>query len=437
MQDCTDEEPPAAGRHPRPRHDPYAALRLRDYRRLLAGGLIASMGMQMQTAALGWEIYERTRSAWALGWVGLAQIIPVMALFLPAGHTADRFDRRRIIMVTQGMIALCSMGLAWVSFHRLSIVWIYVILFLIGACRAFHQPAKAAILPLIVPREKFSNAVTWNSSGFQLALIVGPALGGWLIALLHGATLVYVLNAMAAAGYFFLLIGLRYRAVVRVPQPVSLASLGAGFRFVWAAPVILGAITLDMFAVLLGGADMLLPIYAHILDVGPTGYGWLRAAPGLGALAMSFFLAHRPPMERSGQTLLWSVAGFGAVTVVFGVSRWYWLSMLMLFCLGMLDMVSVVVRHTLVQLLTPDEMRGRVSAINSLFIGTSNELGAFESGAVAGLFSPTVSVVSGGLGTLVVVGIVAALSPQIRQYGRLGSVPGEAPTSGPVPAPTS
>jgi hypothetical protein len=212
---------------------------------------------------------------------------------------------------------------------------------------------------------------------------------------------------------------------------VSLASLGAGFNFLRATPVVLGAITLDMFAVLLGGADMLLPIYAHILEAGPTGYGWLRAAPGLGALTMSFMLAHRPPLERSGRTLLWSVAGFGAVTIVFGLSRAYWLSIVMLFCLGMLDMVSVVIRHTLVQLLTPDEMRGRVSAINSLFIGTSNELGAFESGAVAAVFSPTVSVVSGGLGTLIVVVIVAAVCPQIRQYGRLGSTPAPArePTS--------
>jgi MFS family permease len=278
-------------------------------------------------------------------------------------------------------------------------------------------------LPLIVPREHFSNAVTWNSSGFQLAVIVGPAMGGWFIAMLGGATNVYVLNAAAALVFFAMLTVMRCRTVVRLPEPVNLRSLGAGFNFLWHAPVVFGAITLDMVAVLLGGADMLLPVYAHVLDVGPTGYGWLRAAPGIGALCMSFMLAHRPPMERSGRMLLWSVAGFGLATVFFGVSRWYPLSLAMLFATGMLDMVSVVIRHTLVQLLTPDEMRGRVSAINSLFIGTSNELGAFESGAVAHLFTPTISVVSGGLGTMLVVAAIARLYPQLVHYGKLGSRP--------------
>lgn len=434
MSDSTDHASPAAGPDPSPRHDPYSALRLRDYRRYLSGALIANVGMQMQTAAVGWEIYARTGSAWHLAWVGLAQIIPVLVLVLPAGHAADRFDRKRIIMAGQSVVCLCSAGLAWISHSQASITWIYVMLFLIGAARAFLQPAKASIVPLIVPRDRFSNAVTWGSSGFQMAVIVGPAMGGWFIALLGGAGFVYVFNAGAAMIFIWLLLAVRYhREVIRLPQPVNLASLGAGFRFLLAAPVVLGAITLDMFAVLLGGADMLLPIYAHILDVGPTGYGWLRAAPGLGALAMSFMLAHRPPMERAGRTLLWSVAGFGAATIVFGLSRNYWLSMVMLFATGMLDMVSVVIRHTLVQLLTPDEMRGRVSAINSLFIGTSNELGAFESGAVAALFSPTVSVVSGGLGTLLVVAIVARVCPQIRSYGRLGSTPTEGETSASVP----
>jgi MFS family permease len=422
MQDEIIEQSPAAG-HSRERHDPYSALRVRDYRLFLIGGLVANVGMQMQTAAVGWEIYERTRSAWALGWVGLAQIIPVIALILPAGHAADRLDRRRIIMAAELIIALASGGLAWISLQQASYVWIYVMLFIIGACRAFLQPARASMMPLIVPRERFSNAVTWSSGTFQFAVIVGPALGGWLIAILKGATFVYVFNAAAALSFFALLTGIGYRTIVRVPEPVSWRSLGAGFGFLRRSPVVFAAITLDMFAVLLGGADMLLPIYAHILEVGPTGYGWLRAAPGLGALAMSILLAYRPPMERSGQILLWSVAGFGLATIVFGFSRSYWLSLLMLFATGVLDMISVIIRHTLVQLLTPDAMRGRVSAINSLFIGTSNELGAFESGAVAGLTSPTFSVVSGGIGTLIVVAIVARAYPQLRHYDRLGSNP--------------
>lgn len=413
-QNALESPPPLA-------HDPYSALRLRDFRLFLSGGLVAHVGMQMQTAAVGWEIYERTHSAMALGWVGLAQIIPVIALVLPAGHVADRLNRRYIIMTAGMVIAMTSGALAWISFTAAPVQWMYVVLFVIGASRAFLQPARASLLPQIVPRERFGNAVTWSSSAFQMAVIVGPAMGGWLIALLKGAGYVYLVNAAAALTYVGALTLVRHHAAVRLPERLSLRSLGAGFGFLGRTPVVLGAITLDMFAVLLGGADMLLPIYAHILDVGPTGYGWLRAAPGLGALAMSFTLAHRPPMENAGRTLLWSVAGFGLATIVFGLSRSYWLSIFMLFLTGMLDMISVVVRHTLVQLLTPDEMRGRVSAINSLFIGTSNELGAFESGAVAALVNPTFSVVSGGVGTLIVVAIVAARLPRLRQYGRLGS----------------
>ncbi|HOM51666.1 MAG TPA: MFS transporter [Phycisphaerae bacterium] len=424
MQDDNDDDG-ANSAHSQIRHDPYSALRVRDYRLFLTGGLIANIGMQMQTAAIGWEIYARTSSAWHLAWVGLSQILPVVALVLPAGHAADRYDRKRIIMMTQLVIVGCSLGLMAISLTQAPVNWMYVMLFIIGAARAFMQPARSSMMPLIVPRERFSNAVTWNSSAFQMAVIVGPAMGGWMIALVGGAAYVYLVNAAAAGVYFMMLMGVHCQTAARLPQKLTLASLGAGFAFLLATPVVFGAITLDMFAVLLGGADMLLPIYAEILNVGPTGYGWLRAAPGLGALAMSFILAHRPPIERSGQVLLWSVAGFGTATVVFGVSRSYTLSIAMLFLTGMLDMVSVVIRHTLVQLLTPDEMRGRVSAINSLFIGTSNELGAFESGAVAALFSPTISVVSGGLGTLLVVAIVARYSPQLRAYGRLGSTPAD------------
>jgi MFS family permease len=405
-------------------HDAYVALRSRDYRLYLSGNVIANLGMQMQTAAIGWEVYARTGSAWMLGWVGLAQVLPVIALVLPAGHVADRFNRRRVVMTMQVLIASCSLGLAWVSHTQADVRWIYVLLLIIGTGKAFLQPARAALVTQLVPREAFSNAVTWHSGGFHLACIVGPALGGWLIAMLGGAMLVYVLDATGTMTFFTLLAMMQPHPTVRLQEAADWRSLGAGFAFLRGAPVVFGSITLDMFAVLLGGATTLLPIYARdILHVGAAGYGWLRAAPALGALLMAFILAHRPPIERAGRALLWSVAGFGLATIVFGWSRCYPLSIVMLFLTGMLDNVSVVIRHTLVQLLTPDEMRGRVSAINSMFIGASNELGGFESGAVAAIFTPVFSVVSGGIGTLAVVAVIALVYPQLRRYGRLGSTP--------------
>jgi MFS family permease len=284
------------------------------------------------------------------------------------------------------------------------------------------QPARASLMPQIVPREHFSNAVTWSSGGFHLACVVGPALGGGIIWLSGGARVVYLLDAFAALTYFVLLMFVRHRPVVQRTAEVTVRSLGAGFAFLRSTPVVFSAITLDMFAVLLGGATTLLPVYSKdILHVGPVGLGWLRAMPAIGALLMAFILAYRPPLERAGRALLWSVVGFGLATIVFGASRWYWVSLLMLFATGMFDNVSVVIRHTLVQLMTPDEMRGRVSAINSMFIGASNELGGFESGTVAALFTPAISVVSGGVGTLVVVVVMAIAYPQLRRYGRLGS----------------
>ena len=401
-------------------HDPYAALRLWNFQLYLAGNVLAIFGMQMQTVAVQWEIYERTHSPLALGLVGLVQFLPVVSLTLPAGHEADRSHRKLIVMIAMLSIASGSLALCWVSLTAGDIGWMYLALLLSGVARAFLQPAKASLLPHIVPREAFGNAVTWNMSGFQLAAILGPAAGGQIIGYSRVAWPVYLIDA-ASTFIFFLLL-----AMVHVPRHAATASastrraLLAGFRFVVSNKIILAAITLDMFAVLLGGAVALLPVYAEdILQVGAKGLGWLRTAPAVGALVFSFVLAHRPPLEHAGKTLLWVVAGFGLATIVFGVSNSYSLSLAMLFLTGAFDIVSVVIRHTLVQLLTPDEMRGRVSAINSVFIGASNELGAFESGLVAQLFTPVVSVVSGGVGTLVVVLIVASLWPELRRYGRL------------------
>lgn len=402
-------------------HDPYAALRVRDFRLYLIGNVIVTLGMQMQTVAVGWEIYERTGSNLALGLVGLIQFIPVILLVFVAGHVADQVSRRHIIMGAMVLFALSSAGLAWISVRHLDYRLMYVCLFHSGVARAFQQPAKASFLPQLVPRDRFSNAVAWSTGGFHLASLVGPAMSGLLIGWLKGATLVYVLDAASALCFFFFLLMIRLRPARTAPREMSLRELAAGLGFVRRSKLILAAITLDMFAVLLGGATTLLPVYAKdILQVGPTGLGWMRTAPAVGALTMAILLVHFPPLDRAGRALLWAVAGFGVATIVFGLSRSYWLSLAMLFTTGALDNISVVIRHTLVQLLTPDDLRGRVSAVNSLFIGASNELGGFESGFVAALFGPTVSVVSGGIGTLLVVAFVASRWPELRRYGQLG-----------------
>lgn len=401
-------------------HDPYEALRFRDFRLFLIGDVTSSIGQQMQSVAIGWELYERTGSAMVLGVVGLVQALPVIVLTLPAGHVADQFDRKRVVMMTQLMLALCSIGLAVLSYSHEAISLVYACLFLIGVARAFNQPARNALLPSLIPIDALNNAVTWKSSSFQIASVGGPAFGGLVIALLHSATLVYVFTAILAFTSFGYLASIATKQPPRSKSAATLKSLAAGISFVWQTKVILAAITLDMFAVLLGGATTLLPIYAKdILHVGPTGLGWLRAAPAIGAFLMAAIVAHLPPMQKAGKIMLWAVAGFGAATIVFGISHSFWLSLLMLMLTGAFDNISVVVRHTLVQLKTPDHMRGRVSAVNSVFIGTSNELGGFESGLVAALFGPVVAVVGGGIGTVAVVFLVAWIWPQIRQLGSL------------------
>jgi MFS family permease len=399
---------------------PYAILQNRNFLLYLTGRLVASLGQQMLIVAVGWELYERTHSALALGLVGLTQMLPMLLFTLPSGHLADSYDRKRIILSMNLLIACSSLGLAVISAYRLEVVWTYLCLLCAGTARTFLWPASAAFMPQLVSRQSFSKAVTWNTGGFHLSSVVGPAAGGSLIALTHSAATVYSLNAFASLTCLTLLIFVRNRQVVPIREKMTLTSLIAGFKFVFASRVILGTITLDLFAVLLGGATTLLPVYAKdILHTGPSGLGLLQAALPLGALLMAFILAHRPPMQRAGRALLWSVAAFGLATIGFGLSTAFWFSFLMLFVAGAMDNVSVVVRHTLVQLLTPDEKRGRVSAVNSLFIGTSNELGGFESGFVAHWFGPVFTVVAGGFGTIAVVIAIALLWPEIRKYGRL------------------
>jgi MFS family permease len=387
-------------------HDAYAALRHPGYRRLLSGAVLASLAAEAQAVAVGWELYRRTGSALTLGLAYLAQFLPVLLLALPAGQTADRFNRKGVFQLAVGAAALASLGLAALSATQGPIALVLVCLLLSGAARAFAAPARSALLPQVVPPEALANAVTWNSSGWQLANVAGPALGGVVLAV--SAPAVYLLAAACSAACIVLLIPVRPREVARAPASRSLASLLAGARFVWRSELLLAAITLDLFAVLLGGAVALLPVYAaDILGVDEVGLGCLRAAPALGAMLMALALAHRPPLRRPGRSLLLAVAGFGVATIVFGFSRDYTLSFVMLALTGAFDNVSVVVRGTLMQVLTPDEMLGRVAAVNSVFISSSNELGGFESGVTAWWWGPVASVVVGGVGTLAVVAFVA------------------------------
>ena len=399
------------------RRDSLAALRLPDVRRYVVGRLLATFAAQMQAIAVGWHLYERTGSAWALGLTGLVEVVPALVLALPAGHLADRFDRRRVSMAAQALLAAAAVGLALVSFLAGPVWFIYLLLFFSGVGVAFSSPASNALFAQLVPPEHFANANAWLSSGRQLSAMAGPAFAGALIAISGGATPVFVLQSVCSLAFVAALAGVRN---VRAAQAAvdgsagaheagSLSDLFAGLRFVWRNEVFLAAITLDLFAVLLGGATALLPIFAKdVLHVSPTGLGLLRAAPSLGAFTMALITVRLPPWKRPGVTLLWVVAGFGAATIAFGLSRSFALSLAMLFLTGLFDNVSVVIRFTLEQTLTPDHMRGRVGAIHWVFIGLSNEMGAFESGATAALVGPMWSVVGGGLGTLLVVALVAA-----------------------------
>ena len=401
---------------------PYAVLRNRNFLLYLIGRFIASIGQQMLTVAVGWELYERTHSALNLGLVGLTNMVPIFLFTLPAGHLADNLNRQRIIVSMTAVIALASAGLTVASALHAPTVWMYGCLFVVATARTFMWPASSAFLPQLVSRRLFPRAVTWATGSFQLSSVAGPAAGGALIALTGHAAPVYGVNALASVVCLVLVGLVHYQRIAAPREPMTLASLAVGFQFVFATRIIMGIITLDMFAVLLGGATTLLPVYAKdILHVGPHGLGLLQAALPIGSLVCALVLAHGAPMERAGRALLWAVVVFGLATIGFGLSRWFALSFVMLVICGVADNVSVVIRHTIVQLLTPDDKRGRVSAVNSLFIGTSNELGGFESGLVAHWLGPVLAVVTGGAGTILVVLAVAWLWPEIRRYGRLNA----------------
>jgi len=387
------------------------------------------LSLEMQSVAVGWQVYEITRRPLDLGYVGLAQFAPGFVLFLFAGHAADLFDRRKLLMACYAGYGLCSallLAISWRAPH--SVHLIYVVLALVGTCRSFSFPVSRAILPHLLPEEHFANAVAWNASTFQIATIAGPAAGGIAYALFHGPKAVYALAV--GVSILSIMMTLRIRPLPASPaEPtdliaekatISLRTVLAGFRFIFEKKLILGSISLDMFAVLLGGAVALLPVYAkEILHTGPWGLGLLRSAPGVGAALTAIAVAHYPIRRHAGLTMLSCVAAFGVFTIAFGISHSLILSLIALFLTGAADMVSVIIRATLIQVATPDEMRGRVNAVDMLFIGVSNELGEFESGLTAQWFGTVPAVIVGGVGTLLVIAAWAWLFPELRKADEL------------------
>jgi MFS family permease len=377
--------------------------------------------LEMQSVAVGWQVYDITRRPLDLGLIGLAQFLPGLLLFLVSGHAADRFDRRRVVTVCYCGFALCSALLLTIAWRGIrSVHLIYAVVVLLGVVRAFNAPVSRALLPQLVPEGHFPNAVAWNATIFRAATILGPSIGGFLYAISRGPSVVYATAVATGIAAITSTLRIKLRAQVRSREPITWNTVLAGFRYIWSHQLVLGSISLDMFAVLLGGAVALLPVYAsEILKTGPWGLGLLRSAPGVGAAAMAILLAHRPLRRRAGLTMLVCVAGFGVCTIIFGLSRSLMLSLAALLLVGASDMVSVIVRAILVQLATPDEMRGRVNAVDMIFIGVSNELGEFESGLTAHWFGTVPAVVLGGVGTLVVIGIWAWAFPELRKAEQL------------------
>ena len=381
---------------------------------------------EMQSVAVGWQVYEITHRPLDLGLTGLVQFLPGVLLFLVAGHTTDRVDRRKLLTVCYAGYGFSSLLLLLVTLHEEAlhqagtVAPIFAILFLVGVVRSFSMPASRALLPQLVPEEQFQSAVAWNSGIFQGATILGPALGGLLYAFFRGPAVVY--GTALFASVISVLTTLRIRATSRrlSREPFTMKTVTAGFQYIWTHKLVLGSISLDLFAVLLGGAVALLPVYAkEILHAGPWGLGMLRSAPAIGAGVMALLIAYKPIRRSAGATMLWCVGGFGLFTMVFGFSRSLPLSLLSLVFVGAADMVSVVVRGVLIQVDTPDEMRGRVNAVDMIFIGASNELGEFESGLAAQWLGAVPAVVLGGLGTIIVTLLWAKMFPELRRADQL------------------
>ena len=394
-----------------------------NFRLWMTARFLTTLSSEMQAVAVAWQVYALTHRPLDLGLVGLAQFLPGILLFLVSGHTADRIARQRILQVCSGGFSICSLLLLGFAWHGLVSVYpIYLVLLLNGVVRAFYSPAGAAFLPLLVPEDRFPKAVALSVGIFQAAMIIGPMIGGVLYGMSGGPQPVYACAAIAYFAGLLLLSAIRVRQKERPPATASLSMVLEGLRYIWHNKLILGAISLDLFAVLLGGAVALLPVYARdILKVGASGLGLLRSAPGVGAVIMAILVARWPLRRRVGAKMLWCVFGFGVMTVVFGLSRNLALSLAALLLAGACDMVSVIVRHTLVQLATPDDMRGRVSAVNMVFIGASNEMGQFESGVTAQWFGTVPAVILGGAGTMAIVLIWARMFPTLRRANELSA----------------
>ncbi|HEV2506547.1 MAG TPA: MFS transporter [Mesorhizobium sp.] len=397
----------------------YAAFRHTAFRNYWASRFLMTFATQVVSVAVGWQIYDLTRDPFDLGLVGIVQFLPSLLLVLVTGVVADRFGRRRIMALATLMEAACALVLLLLTWHGLySPLPVFGVLLLFGVARAFFGPASASLVANLVPPKDFANAIAWNSSAWQTATIIGPVAGG----------LLYGLSSEVAYGTAAVLMLFALLLILGIPKPAqrsetdkpSLESLFAGFHYIWREKVVLGAISLDLVAVLLSGATALLPVYARdILDLGPWGLGMLRSAPGIGALCVAVWLAGHPLRDHAGAIMLFFVAVFGAVTALFGLSTITWLSIVALALLGATDMVSVYIRETLIQLWTPDEVRGRVNAVNQVFVGASNEVGEFRAGTMAALIGTVPAVVVGGLGAVVVAGIWAAIFPDLRKVRRL------------------
>jgi MFS family permease len=427
-------EPNSGEPPPNPAASSFAAFRSRDYRRYQLARMAVIIGAEAQTVAVAWQVYSITHRALDLGYTGLALFFPGLLFLVPAGHIADRYDRRRIILICYGLQVLCTGALLTIAVLGLRNVWlIYAVLFLIGTGRSFSGPASSALIPHLVPEGQFVNAITWGAAIFQFANIAGPALGGLLFTLplgwilgsylsgfLTGAGIVYCATLVSLFIYLILVGSLSVRLGRMEHRELSLQVMLAGFQYVRRSPILLGSFSLDLFVVLLGGSVALMPIFAQeILHTGPQGLGMLRAAPAVGALAISLLLARFPLRRRAGLKLFVCVGLFGAATIVFGLSTTLPLSLAALACAGAADMVSVVIRSSVLQLATPPEMRGRVSAVNSLFLGGSNELGEFESGITAQWLGAVRATVAGGIGALMVTGLWTVLFPQLRDADEL------------------
>ncbi|MGE5145135.1 MAG: MFS transporter [Candidatus Eiseniibacteriota bacterium] len=403
------------------RRSSYAAFSHRDFTLYWLARFLASIALQMQAVAVGWQVYDVSRDPLDLGLIGLVSFLPAILLVLVTGHVADRFDRRLVILSCYAVETVCSAALLALASEGLHAVWpIFVVMAGLGTARAFASPAVQAFMPNLVPAADFSSALAWNSTAWQIATIGGPAVGGLLYALGPGAVYGTATGFLAAAAVLMAM--MRFRRVKTALEPASWDTLVAGIRFIWSKQIILGAISLDLFAVLFGGATALLPIYARdILEIGPWGLGMLRSAPALGAVLVAIVLAHRPIRTSAGRTLLLTVAVFGAATIVFGWSHSLWLSLAMLVVLGGADMISVFIRQSLVLMRTPDDMRGRVNAVNMVFVGASNEVGEFESGVVAAWLGAVASVIIGGVCTMAIAGLWAQWFPALRRVDRLDS----------------